>query len=227
MTTTTKTPEQRMRVLRLMLRQIRAANGSWTDGQRIFEGEDLDLLRKQVIDKLVQLRGPKPGWGGRPHEFGNIAAILGMKARTNKAPLPPIEERLLDLAVTSDRSPVGEGRSRVIARMLKDRHPDTYARLPIERRHTPQVRQHVLAALQRKGGKVAEDYTERGITIAKGTIVQVHHAGGAALVDDRGRLRQIMVPLDKLAPMRARDYKQLQRRVAQCAPASDIGELSI
>lgn len=218
---TTKTPEQRARILRLMLRQIRAADGSWTDGQRIFEGADLDLLRKQVVDKLVTLRGGNPAWGGRPHEFGNIAAILGMKARVERGPLPPIEERLLDMAVACDRTPVGDGRSRVIARMLKDRHPEAYARLPVERRHTPQVRKHVLEALQRKGGKVAQDYTERGITIPKGTRVHVHHAGGAVLVDDGGgRLKQIMVPLDKLAPMRARDYKRLCRR-------PDIPEFSL
>lgn len=225
MPVTTKTPEQRTRVLRLMLRQIRAANGSWTDGQRIFEGADLDLLRKQVVDKLITLRGGAPAWGGRPHEFGNIAAILGMKARVERGPPPPIEDRLLAMAVASDRTPIGDSRSRAIARLLKDRFPAAYAQLPVERRHTPKVRQHVLESLQRKGGKTAEDYTERGITIPKGTVVQVHHAGGAALVDDRGRLKQIMVPLDKLAPMRARDYKRMARRADRHAPSADSGAL--
>lgn len=72
----------RIKAAQLFLRQLRDCGGSWSDGQKVVSGADLEHLKAQTVDRLIRMRSSKPG---TPQDaslvWHNIAQLQRMQAR--------------------------------------------------------------------------------------------------------------------------------------------------
>ncbi len=174
----------RKRPLILFLAQTRGLT-SWSDGNRLVEGEELRALRTAALDRLISLRGEAPGPDENRAREGNARAWRNYRAidrlRSRSAPGLPLEDRmardLLTAAAGSD--PGSAERSRLLRRALRRIAPDRLDALPLRARcGTPEL-ERVIAAENRAGLVTRRDLLVDGFPIVAGTSV-VLDAGGAA-----------------------------------------------
>lgn len=136
---------RRIRTLQLYLKQIRASDGSWTDGRRVFAGQDLEDLRHRLLHQAIQTRSAEPV-SSNGQAWQRLAPLLLLAGGAQAAPL--FDRLVLQLRrAAQDEDPRAQARARILRRALRRKARRQFEALPIEVRTTPKETAYLMAAV--------------------------------------------------------------------------------
>lgn len=219
-TTATQTPPApgskaeraaRIKAAQLFLRQLRDCDGSWSDGQKLVSGAELEHLKAQTVDRLIRLRSPKPS---TPQDaaltWHNIAQLQRMQERAARragGEDKSVVDRLIDsLRLNAKGIDLNSAaRAKALRRALRRMDPDRLEAEPASVRMSPREQRFLVEARQSKAFVTrAPIEVWKGAFLPAGAAVEVSTDGGFTLPLPIGLGHQIDLKASQVRRRRGR-----------------------
>ena len=212
---------EQIRALQLLLKQVRAAGGAWSDGQRVLRGSDLTDYRAGIVDRILAIRHrnvPRNGDATQARApkdtlpWRNAAQLLGMMRRANPAGTGHISDILLSWTIERPADPASAQRRRIAARAIRRHFPHLLTAsarpgLVAENRE----RDAILASMSRRAWILRQDVhigpKDCPVILPKDSPVHFGPQG----FELRTLGERIFVPPDMVRRLRARDRLRIDR----------------
>lgn len=178
----------RIKAAQLFLRQLRDCGGSWSDGQKVVSGAELDHLKAQVVDRLIRLRAPQAApqkdsaliW----QNMAQLQRLQDRNARRAGAPEKSTSDRLLE-SLRLNASGIdanSANRVNVLRRALRKLDPEALAGEPVAVGVSAREQEHLIRARSRKAFVTrAAIELWPGAVMPAGSPVTVEEDGGFSL----------------------------------------------
>lgn len=204
--------QSRIEALQLFLVQTKGLD-RWSNGREILAGHDLAAARRQIVNRLINLRGNDAGSeagagraGSNAMAWNNFRVIHKGRSIDGSS-----LAKILREYASSERLSVNPGttqRMLLLRRALRRQFRDEFNKLPLSIRCSSSEHRFIEASIERKGGLV----TRRAMSVGGhdfpgGTPVDLTESGRPMIrIDAESR---ILIAMDAVRPARLRDLRRM------------------
>ena len=186
---------KRERATRLMLLQLRGRT-VYSTGDKVYEGEDLALLKRKLVHDLIQRRLPKTdlpfqmraqsnalAWQNFTQLSGLYAKQAVIQGHEPWTLIDRISQHVRPDAACPD--PGSQNRNRILRRALRRQFPDKCAKTDISSKASAREISHIVEGKNRRAWVTREDLDIDGMSIRKGAPCLFGRDGYPEFVDER------------------------------------------